>query len=108
MGNVHEDERAPANPIDDLKNGSQVGGNTVPTGEGFSPVDLLENVDEVPNIVDSSLIGKGRATTTNTTNSLVERQRTSRVSVSGLPAPQSDNRLLLHGRKEEGGDTLTD
>lgn len=108
MGNVHEDGRAPAHPIDDFKNGYQVGGNTVPTGEGFSPVDLLENVDEVPNVVDSSSIGKGRAPTTNTTNSLVERQRTSRGFGVGLPAPQTDNRLLLHGRKEEEGNTLTE
>lgn len=55
---MRDDERASEDPADDLKNGARVGGNKVPTGEGFLPVDLLRKGDEVANLVDSSLTGK--------------------------------------------------
>ena len=57
---MREDERGPADPIDDdfKKNGYRVGGNKVSTGEGFLPVDLAGKGDEVSSLVDLSLTGK--------------------------------------------------
>ena len=40
-GSVHEGEKGPADPVDAFKSGARVGGNKVPTGEGFLPVGLL-------------------------------------------------------------------
>ena len=55
---VREDERGPADPLDDFKNGVRVGGNKGSPGEGFRPVDLVGNGDEIATLVDSSLIGE--------------------------------------------------
>ena len=55
---MREDERGPADPVDDFENGAPVGGNEGSTGKGFCPVDLVGKGDEVASFVDSSLIGK--------------------------------------------------
>ena len=55
---MREDKRGPGDPVDDFRNGARVGGNKVPTGEGFPPVDLVGKGDEVANLVDSSFTGK--------------------------------------------------
>ena len=55
---VREDKRKPADPVDDVKNGAQGGGNKGSTEKGFRPVDLVGKGDEVATLVDSSLIGK--------------------------------------------------
>ena len=55
---MREGERGPADPVDAFKNGAQVGGNKVPTGEGFIPVGLVGKGDEAHNLVNSSLTEK--------------------------------------------------
>ena len=50
---VREDERGPANPVDDFWDGARVGGNKVSTGEGFRPVDLVRKGNEVAILVTS-------------------------------------------------------
>lgn len=55
---VREDERGPAEPVDDFKNAARMGGNKVPTGESFLPVDLMGKGDEVAILVNSSLRGQ--------------------------------------------------
>ena len=57
-GSVRESERGPADPADAFKSGARLGGDKVPTGEGFLPVGLLGKGDDVANLVDSSLAGK--------------------------------------------------
>lgn len=44
--------------VDDLKHGARGRGNKGPAGDDFFPVDLLGKVDEVANLVESSLIEK--------------------------------------------------
>ena len=44
--------------VDDFRNGARVGGNIVPTGEGFLPLDLFGEGDDIANRVDSSLTAK--------------------------------------------------
>ena len=57
-GSVREGERGPADPIDAIKSRAPVGGDKVPTGEGFLPIGLLGKGGEVANLVDPSLTGK--------------------------------------------------
>ena len=54
-GIVRKDEGGPGDQVEDFENGTRVGGDKVPNREGFFDVDLLGKVDEVANLVDSSL-----------------------------------------------------
>ena len=52
---VREDERGPADPGNDVRDGARVGGNEVSTGENFLFVDLVVRKGaEVANRVGSS------------------------------------------------------
>ena len=55
---MREGEKRPADPVDAFKSGAWVGGNKLPTGEGFPPVGLMGTGDEVVNLIDSSMTGK--------------------------------------------------
>lgn len=81
---MREDERRSVDRIYGFKNGARVDYNKVPTGEGFLPVDLLGKVDEVANLIDSSMIEKRveRPPLGNTESSF---NRDLRVSVSTFP-----------------------
>lgn len=59
---MREDEREPADPVDDFKHGIWVSGNNAPTREGSLPVNRLGKGDEIANLVDSFLIRKREAT----------------------------------------------
>ena len=56
---MREDERGPADPVDDFENNARVGGNKGFTGEGVRPVDLVEKGDDVANLVHFFWIAKG-------------------------------------------------
>lgn len=80
-----EDERGPADPVDDVKHGSRVGGKA-PTGEGFFPADLLGKGDQAENIVGSSLTQtKGEVAYAIRGNAGLSFNRNLDVSVSSFP-----------------------
>ena len=56
---MRESERGPADPVDPFTSGARVGGNKVPTGENFLTVAPQGKGDEVANLVDSFVKGKG-------------------------------------------------
>ena len=59
---MRQDETWVVDPVDAFKSKARVGGNKLPTGEGFLPVDLLGKGDDVANLVDSCLTGRRVAT----------------------------------------------
>ena len=85
---VREDERRPADPVDDFRNGARAGGSKVSTGEDFLPVDLLVagKGDEVASPVDPFLDRKnGGAATVIARKRQVELQPRFRGFGGGLP-----------------------
>ena len=56
---VRDGERVSANPVDAFKSWAPVGGNKLSAGVGFLPVGTHGKGDEVANLVDSFVKGKG-------------------------------------------------
>ena len=88
-----EDEIGPADPVDAFKNGGQVGGIIVPTGEGFLAVELLGKVDDVANLVDPPLTGK-RVWRTPLLRGNAESSCNRDFGVSVSASPQTDRHLM--------------
>ena len=76
-----------------------MGGNKVPTGEGFFPVDPLEKGDEEANLVDSYLQERVERPPLLRRSAESSFNRDLGVSVSCVPARQTDrDRIAGKGR----------
>ena len=92
---MREDERGPADPVDDFWNGARVGGTKVFTAEDFLPEYLMGKGDEVAKscrlLLDRK---KDGAATVIARKRRVELLPRSRGCGFGLPTPQTDLHLM--------------
>ena len=91
-----KDEAGPADPLGVFWSGARAGGNNGFTRGGSFPLGLLENADEGPNIVDSSLVeNESRAPAAILRKHRIETRKISRFFSVGLPTSQTARHLVV-------------